>query len=67
MSERDLPATKRDLEDFKVEVNSRFSESENRIDQHLSEMEGRIVTTVYRLGESMPAEVGKRLNLPPAP
>ena len=43
----------RRLEDFKVEVNTRFAEFDHRMEQLLSGMEGRIVTSVYRLAESM--------------
>jgi len=52
MDDRNAPATKGDLEDFKVEVNTRFQLFEHRMEQHLSEMEGRIITTICRLGES---------------
>jgi hypothetical protein len=44
---------KRDLEDFKVEVNMRFEAYEHRMEQLLSDMEARIITSNYRLAESM--------------
>jgi hypothetical protein len=44
---------KRDLEDYKVEVNLRFQAFEHRMEQFLSDMEGRIITSNYRLAESM--------------
>jgi hypothetical protein len=44
---------KRDLEDHKVEVNMRFEAFEHRLEQMLSDMEGRIITSNYRLAESM--------------
>jgi SMC interacting uncharacterized protein involved in chromosome segregation len=44
---------KRDLEDFKVEVNMRFEAFEHRMGQFLSDMEARIITSNYRLAESM--------------
>jgi hypothetical protein len=66
MDQRDATATKGDVEDlrqevielkqelgdFKVEVNSRFEQFEHRIEQYLSDMEGRILTSIYRLAES---------------
>ena len=44
---------KGDLEDFKVEVNTRFEAFEHRMEHFLSDMEGRIITSNYRLAESM--------------
>jgi hypothetical protein len=44
---------KRDLEDHKVEVILRFQSFERRMEQFLSDMEGRIITSNYRLAESM--------------
>ena len=44
---------KRDLVDFKVEVNMRFEAFEHRMGQFLSDMEARIITSNYRLAESM--------------
>jgi hypothetical protein len=44
---------KRDLEDFKVEVNLRFEAFEHRMEHFLSDMEARIITSNYRLAESM--------------
>ena len=77
-NDRTAPATKGDLEDFKVEVNTRFEGLDQRLDgldhrladfqvevntrfeafehrmeQFLSDMEGRIITSNYRLAESM--------------
>jgi chromosome segregation ATPase len=53
----DLKGTVHDLagnlEDFKVEVNTRFTAFEHRMEQLLSDMEGRIITSTYRLAESM--------------
>ena len=49
MNDRNAPATKGDLEDFKVEVNTRFESFEHRMEQLLSDMEGRIITSNYRL------------------
>lgn len=51
------PATKQDLENFKVEVNMRFERFEHRLEGFLQEMEGRIVTSTYRLAESMNARI----------
>jgi len=44
---------KRDIEDHKIEVNLRFHAFEHRMEQLLSDMEGRIITSNYRLAESM--------------
>jgi hypothetical protein len=63
-NDRDSPATKGDLvelrselkgdlEDYKVETNLRFQAFEHRMEQFLSDMEGRIITSNYRLAESM--------------
>jgi hypothetical protein len=49
--DRTAPATKGDLEDFKVEVNTRFEAFEHRMERFLSDMEGRIITSNYRLAE----------------
>jgi hypothetical protein len=46
---------KQDLESFKVEVNMRFEQFEHRLEGFLQEMEGRIITSTYRLAESMNA------------
>ena len=51
--DRATPATKGDIEHFKVEVNLRFQAFEHRMEQLLSDMEGRIITSHYRLAESM--------------
>jgi hypothetical protein len=51
--DRNAPATKGDVEDFKVEVNTRFREFEERMEQSRHEMEGRIITTMYRLMEAV--------------
>ena len=58
-ADRNAPATKGDIEDlkgdldeFKVEVNTRFHAFEHRMEELFHEMEGRILTTIYRLGES---------------
>jgi tetrahydromethanopterin S-methyltransferase subunit G len=48
--DRNAPATKGDLEDFKIEVNTRFEAFEHRMEQFLSEMEGRIITSKSRNG-----------------
>jgi hypothetical protein len=53
MDDRKAPATKADLENFKIEVNARFETFEHRMEQFLSDMEGRIITSTYRLAESM--------------
>ena len=50
---RSKPSTKADLEDFKIEVNTRFESFEHRLEQFLPEMEGRITTSNYRLAKSM--------------
>ncbi len=50
---RDAPATKGDLEDFKVEVNARFEQFEHRIERLILESEGRVITSTYRLAESL--------------
>jgi hypothetical protein len=52
-NDRSAPSTRGDLEDFKVEVNARFEAFEHRMEQFLSDMEGRIITSNYRLAESM--------------
>ena len=52
MDNRDASATKGDLEDFKVEVNTRFEQFEHRIESLLEEMQGHILTSIYRLAES---------------
>ena len=83
MEDRNAPATRGDsqdlkgavhhlagsLEDFKVEFNTRFTAFEHRIEQLLSDTEGRIIASNCRLAESMQrerlTEVEKRLNLPP--
>jgi len=52
-NDRNAPSTKGDLEDFQVEVNSRFEAFEHRMEQFLLDMEGRIITSNYRLAESM--------------
>ena len=51
--DRSTPSTKGDLEDFKIEVNTRFESFEHRLEQFLLDMEGRIITSNYRLAESM--------------
>ena len=51
--DRDAPATRGDLEGLKVEVNTRFEAFDHRMEQFLSDMEGRIITSNYRLAESM--------------
>ena|SRR5258708_21770578 len=59
MDNRDAPATKGDLaalkgdlEDFRVEVNTRFEQFEHRMASLLEEMQGHILTSIYRLAES---------------
>ena len=66
MDNRDAPATKGDfadlktevaeikgdLEDFRVEVNTRFEQFEHRMESLLEEMQGHILTSIYRLAES---------------
>jgi chromosome segregation ATPase len=52
----------RNLEDFKVEVNTRFLQFESRIESMFHEMEGRIVTSMYRIAESMNARVTEQEN-----
>lgn len=62
MDDRNTPATKGDVrdlaatvEDFKVEVNTRFQEFEHRMERLLHDMEGRIITSTYRVAESLQA------------
>ncbi len=50
--DRNAPATRGDLEDFKIEVNTRFQEFEHRIEHLILESEGRVITSTYRLAES---------------
>ena len=68
MENGDAPATrgdlanlrgelKGDIEDFKVEVNTRFHEFEHRMEQLLHDMEGRIITSNYRLADSINARL----------
>jgi SMC interacting uncharacterized protein involved in chromosome segregation len=45
------------LEDFKVEVNTRFHSFEHRMEQLLHDMEGRIITSTYRVAESLQARL----------
>jgi len=52
-TDRNAPATKGDLEDFKVEVNTRFEQFEHRIEHLILESEGRVITSTYRLAESL--------------
>jgi hypothetical protein len=61
----DSPATRRDLQDlrvelsdFKVEVNTRFEAFEHRMDQRLHDMETRILQAFYGYAEA----TNKRLN-----
>ena len=56
-TDRNAPSTKGDLEDFRVEVNTRFQEFEHRIEQLLHEMEGRIIVSTYRVAESLQARL----------
>lgn len=63
--DRNAPATKGDvqdfrgdLENFRVEVNARFHEFEHRMEQFILDAEGRIITSNYRLAES----IQQRLN-----
>lgn len=58
--DRNAPATKgdtedlkRNLEDFKVEVNMRFEQFEHRLGQFILDSEARVITSTYRLAESM--------------
>jgi hypothetical protein len=51
--DRNAPSTKGDLEDFKVEVNTRFEQFEHRLGQLILDSEGRVITSTYRLAESM--------------
>jgi hypothetical protein len=53
MDDRKSPATKGDLENFKIEVNTRFEAFEHRMEHFLSDMEGQIITSTYWLAESM--------------
>src|SRR4051794_1481236 len=52
-NDRKSAATKGDLEDFRVEFKIRFDAFEHRVEQLLADMEGRIITSNYRLAESM--------------
>jgi SMC interacting uncharacterized protein involved in chromosome segregation len=45
------------LEDFKVEVNTWFHSFEHRMEQLLHDMEGRIITSTYRVAESLQARL----------
>jgi hypothetical protein len=61
----DSPATRRDLQDlrvelndFKVEVNTRFEAFEHRMDQRLHDMETRILQAFYGYAEA----TNKRFN-----
>ena len=51
--DRDSPATRGDLEGLKVEVNTGFEAFDHRMEQFLSDMEGRIIASNYRLAESI--------------
>ena len=58
--DRNAPATKGDiqdltkgLEDFKVKVNTRLVQFEHRMEQFLSDRKGRIISSTYRLAESL--------------
>ena len=64
MEDRNHPATKGDVqdlastvEDFKVEVNTRFQQFEHRMEALLHDMEGRIITSTYRVAESLQARL----------
>ncbi len=50
--DRNAPATKGDIEDFRIEVNTRFQEFEHRIENLILDAEGRLITSTYRLAES---------------
>ncbi len=52
MDNRDAPATKGDLEDFRVEVNTRFEHFEHRMEALLDQMQGQILTSIHRRAES---------------
>jgi chromosome segregation ATPase len=56
--EQRVESLKQDLEDFKVEVNRRFQEFEHRMEQNLLDMKGKIITSNYRLADS----IQQRLN-----
>ena len=56
-TDRNAPATKGDLEDFKVEVNARFQEFGHRIEELILESEGRVITSSYRIAESIQARL----------
>ena len=43
-----IEGVKRDIENYKVEVNTRFEEFEHRMGQQLLESEGRVITSTYR-------------------
>jgi hypothetical protein len=62
--DRNAPAVKGDVEDlrgevedFRVEVNTRFQQFEHRMEQLLHDMEGRIITSTYRVAESLQARL----------
>jgi chromosome segregation ATPase len=44
---------RRDFDELKVSVLGCFDAAEHRLEQFLSDMEGRIITSNYRLAESM--------------
>jgi len=50
---QEVAGIKQDLEDFKVEVNMRFEQFEHRMEQQLLDHEAKIITSNYRLAESM--------------
>jgi len=49
----ELRAIRQDLEDFKVEINTRFQQFEHRMEQNLLDTEGKIITSNYRLADSI--------------
>jgi hypothetical protein len=48
-----IEGVKSDIDNFKVEVNTRFEQFEHRMEQQVLESEGRVITSTYRLAESM--------------
>jgi hypothetical protein len=57
-SDRNAPATKGDLEDFKVEVNTRFEAFEHRMEEVIRDSETRLLQAFYGFAEA----TNKRFN-----
>jgi hypothetical protein len=57
-SDRNAPATKGDLEDFKVEVNTQFEAFEHRMEEVIRDSETRLLQAFYGFAEA----TNKRFN-----